>query len=58
VVIQVEPVEVNGQHWVSVVIDDHETNRHGPYADADAAESVVGRLSRVAHALTGGGDRG
>jgi hypothetical protein len=51
VVIQVEPIKLGNKFYVSVVIDDHETNPHGPFATSDEAEAVVGRLSRVAHAL-------
>jgi hypothetical protein len=51
-IVEVEPVKLDGQHWVSVTIGGSEMERRGPFADADEAESVAGRLSRVAHALT------
>ena len=53
-IVQVEPVEIGGKLYVAVVIDDLQMGRHGPF-DADTAEIVVGRLSRVARALTRGG---
>ena len=57
-IVQVEPVKLDGQHWVNVTIGGSEMERHGPYVDADAAESVAGRLRRVARALTSSGGKG
>jgi hypothetical protein len=54
--IDVQPIETNGQFYVEVIIDGTAMERHGPYADADAAESVVGHMSRITRTLTGGGD--
>jgi hypothetical protein len=59
--IDVGPIESNGEHYVSVTMDGHEMNRHGPYPNADEAEAVANRLLRFSRALTsssGGNNRG
>ena len=37
----IQPIECDGRFWVEVVIDGHETNRYGPYANIGAAEAVA-----------------
>jgi len=51
-VIEVEPVEVNGKHWIAVVIDNSEMKPHGPFRTAAAAELAAARLRRFGRALT------
>ena len=41
-IVQVEPVKLDGQHWVNVIIGGHEIDRRGPFLNADTAE-IVGR---------------
>jgi len=48
----VEPVEVNGKHWIAVVIDNSEMKPHGPFRTAAAAELAAARLRRFGRALT------
>ena len=43
--IDIQPVKLDGQHWVNVIIGGHEMERRGPY-----------RLRRFGRALTSGGD--
>jgi hypothetical protein len=57
-IVQVEPVKLDGQHWVNVIIGGSDMERRGPFSNADEAESVAGRLRRIARALTSGGKRG
>jgi hypothetical protein len=48
--IDIQPIEINGGHYVAISMGGRELRRHGPYADADAAEATVDRLVR--HWLT------
>jgi hypothetical protein len=48
--IDIQPVKLDGQHWVDVILDG-EMNRHGPFSDADEAETVAARLRRFSRAL-------
>ena len=57
-IVQVEPVKLDGQHWVNVIIDGSEMERHGPYVDADTAEAMARRLLQFGRTLTSGGKRG
>ena len=57
-IVQVEPVKLDGQHWVNVIIGGSEMERRGPFSNADEAESVARRLLQFGRALTGGGKRG
>ena len=58
-IIQVEPVKLDGLHWVNVIIGDSAMERRGPFPDADTAETMARRLLQFGRALTsGGGDRG
>jgi hypothetical protein len=57
-IVQVEPVKFDGQHWVDVSMDGHTMNRHGPFPDADTAEAMARRLLQFGRALSGGGNRG
>jgi hypothetical protein len=41
-VINIQPVKLDGQHWVNVIIGGHEIERRGPFLKADTAE-IVGR---------------
>ena len=45
------PVEIDGQHWVSVNMDGHEMERRGPFPDADAAEAMAARLGAICRGL-------
>jgi hypothetical protein len=56
--IDIQPVKLDGQHWVNVIIGGHEMERRGPYPDADAAELAAERLRRFGRALTSSGGKG
>jgi hypothetical protein len=56
-VVSIEPVKLDGKFFVAVIIGG-ETNRHGPYVDADAAEAMARRLLRFGRALTSSGGKG
>jgi hypothetical protein len=44
--IDIQPIEINGGHYVAINMGGRELRRHGPYADADAAKATVDRLVR------------
>jgi hypothetical protein len=50
--IDIRPIELDDKHYVGVIIDGHEMNRHGPYPDADTAGAMADRLIQVSRALT------
>ena len=56
--INIQPVKPAMSIRCHVIVDGHETNRHGPYVDADAAEAMARRLLQFGRALTSGGKRG
>jgi hypothetical protein len=47
----IQPIEDGGQHWVDVVWDDGEPRRHGPFANADMAEAMAGRLAAACRVM-------
>ena len=47
----IQPIECDGRFWVEVVIDDHETNRYGPYANIGAAEAMARQIAAVCRGL-------
>jgi hypothetical protein len=47
----IQPIECDGRFWVEVVIDGHETNRYGPYANIGAAEAVARQIAGVCRSL-------
>jgi hypothetical protein len=51
-VVEVEPIEANGKHWIAVVIDGIAMKRHGPLPDAVTAEIAAARVRRFGRALT------
>jgi hypothetical protein len=51
-VVEIQPVEVDGQHWIDVSIGGAEMGRRGPFHDADEAEAMAERMRRVGRALT------
>jgi|SoimicmetaTmtLPC_FD_contig_61_1964151_length_406_multi_1_in_0_out_0_1 hypothetical protein len=51
-VINIQPVKLDGQHWVNVIIGGHEMERRGPFPGADTAEIVAERIRRFGRALT------
>jgi hypothetical protein len=56
-IVQVEPVEIDGKFWVNVSIGD-KTEQHGPYGPGEA-EAVARRLMQFGRTLTSsGGKRG
>jgi hypothetical protein len=57
-VVQVEPVVHDGQHWVNVTIGGSEMQPKGPFPDANAAEAMAKQLRCFGHTLTNGGKRG
>jgi hypothetical protein len=48
--INIQPIKIDSKHFVTISMDGRELRRHGPYADANAAEATVDRLVR--HWLT------
>jgi hypothetical protein len=44
--VDVQPVEIDGQHWVRTSANGRETKREGPFADAAAARSAADRHMR------------
>jgi hypothetical protein len=55
--IQVEPIEVNGKHYVGVAIDGTAMEPRGPYPDSDTAELAAAKMRAMGRTLNGG-DRG
>jgi hypothetical protein len=54
-VISIEPTKIGDQHYVAVTIGGCEMKPpRGPYADADTAEIVAGRMRRIGRALARG----
>ena len=47
----IQPVEVDGKHYVNVNIDGCKTNRYGPYVDADAAGAMARQVAGVCRSL-------
>ena len=47
----IQPVEIKGQHWISVCANSREIRRHGPFPSADAAEAMAAKLLAVWRAL-------
>jgi hypothetical protein len=57
--IDIQPVKLDGQHWVNVIIGGSEMEPRGPYVDADEAEKMAERLRAVSRAMVRlGGNRG
>ena len=52
ITMHVEPVEVDGQHFVDVSMNDHKPKRHGPFASADVAKSKADQLIKYWHTPT------
>jgi hypothetical protein len=50
-VVDIQPIEIDGKYYVNVIIDGSEMDPRGPFSDAAAAESAAERLSRAARAL-------
>ena len=44
--VEIKPVEIGGQHWVSVHMDGHLMTRRGPFPNADIAGGVADQLIR------------
>jgi hypothetical protein len=45
-IIDIQPIEINGGHYVAISMSGRELRRHGPYADSTAAKATVDRLVR------------
>ena len=54
-VIDIEPVKLNGQFWINVIIGGHQMTGRGPLPDAATAELVAEHMRRRGRALTSGG---
>jgi hypothetical protein len=52
--VDVEPVEIDGKHWVSTRANGRETKREGPFPDAAAAQAAADRHMRRRHKAAGG----
>ena len=42
----ITPIEIDGQFYVSVILDGHE-KRYGPYPDTEAAETMAARFDGI-----------
>jgi len=42
----ITPIEIDGQFYVSVILDGHE-KRYGPYSDTEAAETMAARFAGI-----------
>jgi len=42
----ITPIEIDGQFYVSVILDGHE-KRYGPYSDTEAAEAMAARMGKI-----------
>ena len=49
--IDIQPVKLDGQHWVNVTIGGSEMERRGPFPDADEAEIMATRLAAMCRAM-------
>ena len=49
--IDIQPVELDGQHYVNVTIGGTAMERRGPYRDADKAEIMAEHMRRIGRAL-------
>jgi hypothetical protein len=49
--IVIQPVKLDGQHYVAVVIGGDEMKPKGPFSSADAAEAMARRLLQFGRAL-------
>ena len=47
----IQPIERDGQFWVEVVIDGHDTKCYGPYANISAAEAMARQIAAVCRGL-------
>ena len=46
----IQPIEVDGQHYVDVMMDGKK-NRYGPYLSVDEAEAMTRRIAAVCRGL-------
>jgi hypothetical protein len=44
ITLDITPIEIDGKHWVRVIVGDHELKRRGPFKDANAAKAAADRL--------------
>ena len=42
----ITPIEIDGQFYVSVLLDGHE-KRYGPYPDTEAADTMAARMGAI-----------
>jgi hypothetical protein len=56
--VDVEPVEIDGKHWVSTRANGRETSRQGPFPDAAAARAAADRRMRRWRKTAGGNGAG
>ena len=47
---EIRPIESDGQFWIDISLDGHET-RYGPYSDATAAAATAARMGAVCRSL-------
>ena len=47
------PIEIDGKHYVDVIMDGHD-KRYGPYAGADEAEAMARKFAAVYRLFRGG----
>ena len=53
VIIAIQPVEIDGRHWVSMRINGCKMKRHGPFLSADVAEAMADQLVKCWRAREG-----
>jgi hypothetical protein len=44
---EIRSVEIDGQHYVRVVMDGQTLRQHGPFATADEAESAANQFAAI-----------
>ena len=47
----IQPIEIDGKHYIDVVVDGQELQRRGPFQDAEAAEATAAQLASFCRGL-------
>jgi len=43
-IVDIQPIVHNGEHYVRVIMDGCEMRRHGPYSNSDEAEAAANHM--------------
>jgi hypothetical protein len=52
----ITPIEVDGQFWITIQLDGHETQQRGPFASADEAEATARQIAGICRVLFHSGE--